>query len=41
MLYVATDRIGGVRESNFTDEILGDYDGETDEEKLGPCAPSW
>ena len=36
MLYVATDRIGGVRESNFTDEILGYYDGDTDEEKLRP-----
>jgi len=34
MLYVVTDRIGGVRESNFTDEILGYYDGESDEEKL-------
>jgi hypothetical protein len=34
MLYVVTDRFGAVRESNFTDEILGYYDGESDEEKL-------
>ena len=36
MLYVVTDRVGGVRESNFTDEILGYYDGDTDVDKLRP-----
>jgi hypothetical protein len=36
MLYVVADRVGAVRETNFTDELLGSYDGETDEERLRP-----
>ncbi|HZL18436.1 MAG TPA: hypothetical protein VFG23_11895 [Polyangia bacterium] len=36
MLYPEADRLSAVRESNIIDEILGSYDGDTDEEKLRP-----
>jgi hypothetical protein len=36
ILYVQADRISAVRETNIIDEILGSYDGATDEEKFGP-----
>lgn len=35
-LYPETNRISAVRESNIIDEILGSYDGDTDEERLRP-----
>jgi hypothetical protein len=35
-LYPQTDRISAVRETNIIDEILGSYEGATDEEKLRP-----
>jgi hypothetical protein len=36
LLYPKADRISAVRESNIIDEILGSYEGNTDEEKLRP-----
>jgi hypothetical protein len=36
LLYPKADRISAVRESNIIDEILGSYEGDTDEEKLRP-----
>jgi hypothetical protein len=36
ILYAQADRVSAVRQSNIIDEILGLYDGETDEEKLRP-----
>jgi hypothetical protein len=36
LLYAKADRISAVRESNIIDEIIGSYDGATDEERLGP-----
>jgi hypothetical protein len=36
LLYPEADRISAVRESNIIDDILGSYDGDTDEEKLRP-----
>jgi hypothetical protein len=36
ILYPQADRMSAVRESNFTDEILAAYDGNTDAEKLRP-----
>lgn len=33
-LYVLMDRVSAVREGNIIDEIMGIYDGETDEERL-------
>jgi hypothetical protein len=36
VLYVHTNRLDAVRESNFVDEIIAAYPGETDEEKLHP-----
>jgi hypothetical protein len=35
-LYVVTNRISAMRESNWTDEIIGIYPGATDAEKLKP-----
>jgi hypothetical protein len=35
-LYPQSDRISAVRETNIIDEILGSYDGATDQEKLRP-----
>lgn len=36
VLYPEADRISAVRESNIIDEILGSYEGRTDEERLRP-----
>jgi hypothetical protein len=36
ILYVQTNRLNGIRESNLLDPILGYYLGNTDEEKLRP-----
>jgi hypothetical protein len=36
ILYVQTNRLNGIRESNLLDPILGYYVGTTDEEKLRP-----
>jgi len=36
VLYPEADRISAVRESNIIDEILGSYEGNTDEERLRP-----
>ena len=36
LLYVLANRIGAIREGNVIDEILGVYDGDTDEAKLKP-----
>jgi hypothetical protein len=36
ILYVQTNRLSGIRESNLLDPILGFYIGNTDEEKLRP-----
>ncbi len=35
-LYVHANRLSATRESNFVDEILGSYEGKTDEERLQP-----
>jgi hypothetical protein len=35
-LYVYTDRLSALRESNITDEVVDAYDGATDEERLRP-----
>jgi hypothetical protein len=35
-LYPEVDRVSAVRESNIIDEILGSYEGNTDEERLRP-----
>ena len=35
-LYPEVDRVSAVRESNIIDEILGSYEGKTDEERLRP-----
>lgn len=35
-LYVQANRLGATRESTFVDEILGSYEGKTDEERLKP-----
>jgi hypothetical protein len=35
-IYVYTNRRSAIREGNVIDEILGVYDGDTDEEKLRP-----
>jgi hypothetical protein len=35
-LYPEMDRVSAVRESNIIDEILGSYEGNTDEERLRP-----
>ncbi len=36
ILYAQADRVSATRESNIIDEILGSYDGATDEERLRP-----
>lgn len=36
VVYVQTNRVSAVRESNIIDEILGSYEGKTDEERLRP-----
>ena len=36
IIYPQTDRLSAVVESNIIDEILGSYEGKTDEEKLRP-----
>jgi hypothetical protein len=36
VLYPQADRVSAVRETNIIDEILGSYEGKTDEEKLRP-----
>jgi|HubBroStandDraft_1064217.scaffolds.fasta_scaffold02206_6 hypothetical protein len=36
ILYAQADRVSAIRESNIIDEILGSYDGSTDEERLHP-----
>jgi hypothetical protein len=36
VIYVQTNRVSAVRESNIIDEILGSYEGKTDEERLRP-----
>jgi hypothetical protein len=36
VIYPQTNRVSAVRESNIIDEILGSYDGKTDEERLRP-----
>jgi hypothetical protein len=36
LLYAYADRRSAVRESNIIDDILGSYEGDTDEEKLRP-----
>ena len=36
VLYPETNRVSAVRESNIIDEILGSYEGKTDEERLRP-----
>lgn len=36
ILYVQTNRLSGIRESNLLDPVLGFYVGSTDEEKLRP-----
>ena len=36
ILYPEANRVSAVRESNIIDEILGSYEGKTDEERLRP-----
>jgi hypothetical protein len=36
LIYPQTDRVSATRESNIIDEILGSYEGKTDEERLRP-----
>jgi hypothetical protein len=36
LLYAYTNRIGAIRESTIIDEVLGGYEGATDEDKLRP-----
>ncbi len=36
VIYAQTNRVSAVRESNIIDEILGSYEGKTDEERLRP-----